>query len=71
MAKGWRHKPETIARLREINTGRLVSDETKRKLSVSSKRQGFRNSLSPDERRIYNKLRRVVSREEALREYVR
>ena len=71
MAKGWHHKPEAIARLREINTGRPVSDETRRKLSVLGKRQGFLNTLSPDERRMYNKLRRVVSREDALRGCVR
>lgn len=34
--KGYKHSPETIDKIRHSNTGKLPSDETRRKMSVSA-----------------------------------
>lgn len=69
-------KPETRQRLRESHLGKKHSEETRRRIGEASRtwaskpRQGRLKSLKPEQRKVYDKLRRYY-REVALAEAMR
>lgn len=69
MRKGTKHIPATLELMARAARGRVVTTETRAKISQTLRgiqRVGPLSDLSVEERRYYNKVRRHYSREESI-----